>query len=179
MKTKLAALAVIASLALAGCSAGNQSAESTPSATVTPSASAVAPSNSANSKTDMSAKSAASDPSPVVTVTGGSGELKDWANTKYAQWDEFQAQSTPYKRGQAVIIPDDDKSGQGEWVRLVEWSAPAKGELVVSISGQEWSGSEMRSLATYIVEYMHDEYGDVDSATVTTEDKTTRVSASA
>ncbi|MGP5390486.1 hypothetical protein [Glutamicibacter arilaitensis] len=38
MKTKLAALAVIASLALAGCSAGNQSAETAPSPTAASSA---------------------------------------------------------------------------------------------------------------------------------------------
>lgn len=179
MKKTIVAAAVLAALALAGCSAGNQSAESTPSAPVTPSTSAVAPSNSAKSEIEESAKATASAPSPVVAVTGGSGELKDWANAKYTQWDEFQAQSTPYKRGHAVIIPDDDKSGQGEWVRLVEWSAPAKGELVVRISGQEWASSEMQSLATYIVGYMHDEYDDVDSVTVTTEDKSTHVAASA
>ncbi|MGP5263636.1 hypothetical protein [Glutamicibacter arilaitensis] len=42
MKTKLAALAVIASLALAGCSAGNQSADAAPSITATPGPSATA-----------------------------------------------------------------------------------------------------------------------------------------
>lgn len=42
MKTKLAALAVIASLALAGCSAGNQSADATPSPTAASSAPATA-----------------------------------------------------------------------------------------------------------------------------------------
>lgn len=52
MKKKLASLAVVASLALAGCSAGDQSAEGAPSSTSTPSASVTAsakPSESATS----------------------------------------------------------------------------------------------------------------------------------
>lgn len=59
MKKTIAAAAVLAALALTGCSAGNQSAEPTPSPTATPSASATASASATPSAAATSAQTAA------------------------------------------------------------------------------------------------------------------------
>ena len=146
---KLAPLALIAALALAGCTAGNQSADSTPSATATPSASETA--QAVSKAVEPSATPSASHvPTDTgIKFSGATSELKELAIQEYAEWDEYNEKNSQgfrgaYKAGHVVMLPKVDPGLEGEFVKILEWSAPSENEIVVRVEGNEWTSLDLR-----------------------------------
>lgn len=131
MKTKLAALAVIASLALAGCSAGNQSAEGAPSATSTPSAS-------------LSAEVAASTATPAETKTA---EATKSASPRQA-WADSMIN---------LFLNGNSKSSFDKFNEdlphhyITEWHEESKGVLSVTVGGGKWASADLDNLGNTIM----------------------------
>lgn len=146
MKKTLALTAALASLALAGCSVGKQSVEPVPSPTATPSAPAVE--STAPSVTPTS--SATHVPKDTgIKFAGATGELKDLAAQKYAQWDEYNEKDShrfrgAYKAGHVVMLPKVDPGKIGEWAKILEWSAPASDHILVRIEGNNWTKQDLK-----------------------------------
>lgn len=123
MKENLAALAVIASLALAGCSAGNQSADTTPSATATTSASpTVAP--------------AISPASPIASATKTIDPGQAWADDMMNLLLNGNSKSTLQDFNPETALPS-----------IESWSQEPKGTLNISVSGSRWSKCDIDSIA--------------------------------
>ena len=127
MKENLAALALMASLALAGCSAGNQSADATLSATATPSASPTAThaissaSPSASERKKLDAEQAWADDMINLFLNG---------NSK-SSFDDFNEE-----------LPH-------HFVK--SWAQEFKGVMSVTVSGAKWTQCEMDELAVTVM----------------------------
>lgn len=121
------ALAVIASLALTGCSAGNQSAEGAPSATSTPSASpSVAP--------------AVSSASPSATETKKVDAGQAWADDMINLFLNGNSKSS------------FDKFNKKLPHHYIEaWAQESEGVMSVTVSGNKWTQCEMDELAVTVM----------------------------
>ncbi|CBT76269.1 MULTISPECIES: hypothetical protein [Glutamicibacter] len=174
MKTKLAALAVIASLALAGCSAGNQSADATPSPTAASSAQAVA------------------SPTPSVSVNSVALSAADIAKKKQEAIDSGRPESDWDINCIAWEWPEADSKGQ-KWANDIgiEWleSHGAKcpdqipypyyyvdsfangtdGELVIIMDNASYENPEV--LAMLIMDELAEDHPELDKITAHTRDE--------
>ena len=146
---KLAPLVLIAALAVTGCTAGNESADAMPSATAKPGASASAESAS-KAVEPSSTPSASHMPTDTgIKFSGATSELKELAIQEYAEWDEYNEKNSQgfrgaYKAGHVVMLPKVDPGLEGEFVKILEWSAPSENEIVVRVEGNEWTALELR-----------------------------------
>ncbi|MGP5389889.1 hypothetical protein [Glutamicibacter arilaitensis] len=146
MKTKLAALAVIASLALAGCSAGNQSADATPSPTAASSATAEASATPSVSVNSVALSAADIAKKKQEAIDSGrpenawdknciawewpepDSEGQEWANELGMEWLELRNVGCP----DAIVYPLYD---------VTSFEAGGNGKLIVNYSGNpKWDG---------------------------------------
>lgn len=127
MKTKLAALAVIASLALAGCSAGNQSAEATPSATATPSAS-------------PTAAPAISPASPSATESKAVDADQAWADRMINLFLNGNSKSS---------FEDFNKDLPHHYIE--SWKSSNEGTLNLTVAGGPWTSKQLDTLGNTIM----------------------------
>ncbi|TAP26876.1 hypothetical protein [Arthrobacter sp. S41] len=124
---RLAPLALVAALALAGCTAGNQSADATPSATSTPSASA-----------SLAPALAAESPSATKTKKVDAGQA--WADDMIN-----------------LFLNGNSKSSFDQFNKklphhyITEWSEESKGILGVTVGGGKWSTKELNILGNTIM----------------------------
>lgn len=139
MKKKLAALAAIASLALAGCSTGNQSTDAPPSATATlsgPESATAVPAADLKAEAIASGRpESAWDKNCVTWETPNRGETnQEWANKLGNRWlESHNGAGCPdaivwpnyyveswgsTKPGELVIYAEDTKST--EWVSIAQ-----------------------------------------------------------
>ncbi|MGP9784637.1 hypothetical protein ACT3UQ_19530 [Glutamicibacter sp. AOP12-B1-11] len=143
---KLAPLALIAALALAGCTAGNQSTDATPSAT--------------------SAASASPSATPSATVKPSAAESK--AKSPRQAWADEMIDMYLKTNGAASFKGFFEGSPDRE---ISEWSSPRPGELSVVIKGDNWKLGDTKSLSLRIVDMIQWEAKDLESVTVSTADK--------
>lgn len=121
MKKTLVLTAVLASLALTGCSAGTQSAEPAPSATAAPSASAIASESAKPSPTKAEAGQVWADQMINLFLNGNS-------KSKFADFNKE--------------IPHH---------YITEWGQESEGVMSVTVSGKNWSQCEMDELAVTVM----------------------------
>ncbi|MFD1376742.1 hypothetical protein ACFQ4U_10455 [Micrococcus antarcticus] len=135
---KMLAAAVVTTLALAGCSAGNQSADATPSATATHSASTSAEPAALSEADIAKAKQSAIDSGrpenawnknciawqwPEAKTKG-----QAWANELGKEWLKYRGVDCP----DAIVVPFYD---------ITSFEPGKNGELVVNYSGDpQWDG---------------------------------------
>ncbi|MFJ2618146.1 hypothetical protein [Glutamicibacter sp. NPDC087344] len=151
-KTIITAGALLAALAVTGCTAVNQSAEPSPSPTA------------ASNAPEIASSEPSATPSPASThvpkdtgieFDGASESLKALAVEKYAEWDEYNEKDSQrfrgaYKVGHVVMLPKVDPGKEGEWAKILEWSMPSENEVVGRIEGNQWSESELQIPGTTI-----------------------------
>lgn len=113
---------MLAALALTGCSAGNQSADATPSATAKPSAPATA------SATPSASKSATADPGQV------------WADKMINLFLNGNSKSR---------FADFNKEIPHHYI--TEWGQESEGIMSVTVSGNKWTQCEMDELAVTVM----------------------------
>jgi len=121
---RLAPLALIASLALAGCSAGNQSADATPTATSTPSATA--------SESPTLAPALASESSSATKTVDPS---QAWADDMMNLLLNGNSKSTLQDFSSETALPS-----------IETWSQQPKGTLNITVSGKNWSKCDIDSI---------------------------------
>ncbi|MGP5600330.1 hypothetical protein ACTXOJ_15220 [Glutamicibacter arilaitensis] len=148
MKKTLLLLPVLAALALTGCSADNQSADAKPSATAASGAPTTA-SATPSATTESVAQTPHKPKDTGIKFAGASDELKDLAIQEYADWDEYNEKDShrfrgAYKAGHVVMLPANDPGLEGEFIKILEWNAPAENEIVVRIEGNSWSKNDLR-----------------------------------
>ncbi|MGP5124295.1 hypothetical protein ACTXJU_15645 [Glutamicibacter ardleyensis] len=151
---KLAPLALVAALALTGCAP--KALEVAPGPSHVPAGSPVAVSvaepTSKAVKVTPSATSSAPHvaPNTGIKFSGATAELKELAFQEYTAWDEINSKDNErfrgaYKAGHVVMLPKIDPGLEGEFVKILEWSAPSENEIVVRIEGNEWSSLDLRT----------------------------------
>lgn len=157
---RLAPLALVAALALAGCTAGNQTADAMPSATTTPSATAsespsLAPSDSSES------------PTGTVYPTNSEGvTIKPWEDLREKQYLENSGANS-YK-GWDKEYPQRS---------TLSWEESGKGNLLITVKGNNWSKSQLALYAKSVQEKVTCMSTDVNKVTIQTGDM--KVSATA
>ena len=145
MKKTVATLAVLAALALTGCSAGGTTAE--PPAPV-------------------SASPVAHEPS--VKIAGATTELQAWAESAHADWVGFYDDGNPRAKDSIMV-----SSGNGlEWARNLEWSAPTPGNLVITVEGNGWDERDLKMISGYVYGHLYNHGYNLDSVTAQTQDGT-------
>lgn len=143
---RLAPLALVAALALAGCTAGNQSADATPSATATPSASAtVAP--------------AVSSASPSATKTKKVDAGQEWADdminlmlngNNKSSFKDFSPEATNHY--------------------ITSWSQSKPGVLAIEVENKKWSNCDLDSLGMNVMDTVGWHHLDLVQVVVSSED---------
>lgn len=155
MKKKTLAAAVLAALALGGCSAGNHSAEPGPSTTasLSPTAAAEIANGPANG-----------------TATSETAEAAEGTNPRQAWADEKINQ---YLNGNgAHSFRAFPGSVQGD---TISWSSPDEGELAIVVENG-WSAADLDSYANLVLLSVGHESPELIKATVKTADGTVSVS---
>lgn len=151
---KLAPLALIAALALTGCAP--KALEVVPGPSHMPAGSPVAvsvaePSTKAVNATPSATPSAPHiAPNTGIKFSGATAELKELAIQEYTAWDEINSKDKErfrgaYKAGHVVMLPKVDSGLEGEFVKILEWSAPSENEIIVRVEGNEWSSLDLRT----------------------------------
>lgn len=151
MKKTIATAAVLAALALTGCTAGNQSAAPEPIVTATPSASAPA-----------------AEQEPTVAISGASDKLKVWVEESHDSWVDFYLPVEAVGSSHSIFVTTED--GGAMWARNLEWSAPRVGELVITIKGNGWTEHDLYMVSGYVMGVLGLEDDSLKSVTAVSED---------
>ena len=129
MKKKLAPLALIAALALAGCSSGSQSADTPLSARASPSASAITETVTVTAKAPAAAKETKSaDPNQA------------WADDMINLLLNGNSKSS---------FEDFNKDLPHHYIE--SWGSESEGVLSITVSGDDWKSAELDNLGNTVM----------------------------
>jgi hypothetical protein len=170
-------LALIAALALTGCTP--KALEVAPGPSHVPAGSPVAVSVAEPTSKAVKVTPSATSSAPHVPVdtgikfTGATSELKALAIQEYAEWDEYneahsQGFRGAYKAGHVVMLPKVDHGLEGEFVKILEWSMPSENEVTVRIEGNGWTTLDLRVPGDSVACALLDESDENFLATFTT-----------
>jgi len=145
---RLAPLALVAVLAFAGCSAGNQSADATPTATATPSATA---SESPSLAPALDSES----PTATKTVDPSQAWADDMINlmlngNNKSSFKDFSTEATNHY--------------------ITSWSQPKPGVLAIEVENKKWSNCDLDSLGMNVMDTVGWHHLDLVQVIVSSED---------
>lgn len=132
MKKTIAAAAVLATLALTGCSAGNQSAEPTPSPTAASSAPATA--------TATPSESAKLKPSPSATKSAAADAGQAWADDMINLFLNGNSKSSFDKFNKS--LPHH---------YITKWGQESKGILAITVGEGKWTAADLNKLGNTVM----------------------------